>query len=313
MNDLPPGAALRRVVENGVVRCPGDGGPLEWSSTVYRCRDCGTPYPVHGGVLLDARPRLPRFQGEPGGGDKGAYLKVFHEAFTFDAAAMAWGAAETNPPWWVADKKAQAEAVCRLLLAHNDGDVRVACDVSAGAGHAVTALAARFETVIHADLCVRSLNYAIAAASRHGLANVAFVRADLLLPPFAGSVTNVVCLDTLEYGRAQMEDGLAAIRGALAPRGLAVVDFHNWWRNPVRRLGLMPANFPAGGSLSRREAEDMIARHGFDLVAYEGWRGRYGRGAVLRRALATVLAPARHTFAVRRASAGSGATRQGAA
>jgi len=238
---------------------------------------------------------------------------MFHEEFTFDPSAVAWGSAEANPPWWVEDKKAQAEAVCRLLLAHSSGVNRVACDISAGAGYAVTALAARFDTVIHADLSVRSLNYAIASAGRRGAGNVAFVRADLLQPPFAGSVTSLVCLDTLEYGRAQMEDGLAAIRAALEPHGLAVVDFHNWWRNPVRRLGLMPANFPSGGSVSRREGEKMIARHGFAPVAYEGWRGFYVKGSVVRRMLARVLAPARHTFVVRREVDIPGAARQGMA
>jgi SAM-dependent methyltransferase len=238
---------------------------------------------------------------------------MFREPFAFDPAAVAWGAAETNPPWWVEDKQAQAEAVCRLLLAHNFGHTRVACDISGGAGYAVAALAARFETVIYADLSVRGLNYAISSLSRRGVGNVAFVRADLLQSPFAGSATNVVCLDTLEYGRAQMEEGLAAIRTTLESRGLAVVDFHNWWRNPVRRLGLLPANFPAGGSVSRREAEQMLISHWLTPVAYEGWRGASVRGSVLRRILAKTLAPVRHIFVVRRGCEGPGPMRQGMA
>jgi hypothetical protein len=57
---------------------------------------------------------------------------------------------------------------------------------------------------------------------------------------------------------------LANIRKALAPGGSAVVDFHNWWHNPLRRLGLLSQNFGENRSYTRNEVLQLLKQAGIN-------------------------------------------------
>ena len=41
-----------------------------------------------------------------------------------------------------------------------------------------------------------------------------------------------------------------------------MVDFHNWWHNPVRRLGLLRQNFGQNRSYTLKEVRDLMAEAG---------------------------------------------------
>src|SRR5438876_8916321 len=60
---------------------------------------------------------------------------------------------------------------------------------------------------------------------------------------------------------------LNQIERATASEGRAIVDFHHWWHNPLRRLGLLPQNFGNNRSYTRSGAEGLLRECGV-----EGWR-----------------------------------------
>jgi len=42
------------------------------------------------------------------------------------------------------------------------------------------------------------------------------------------------------------------------------VDFHNWWHNPLRRLGVLPENFAENRSYAAGELPALLAAAGID-------------------------------------------------
>src|SRR5262249_47574822 len=155
------------------------------------------------------------------------------------------------------------EVLRSVLLETGPANCReVFCDLSAGAGHTTFAAAREFRLVFHCDLSVAAVRYASAAAKRTGVNNLVVVRADYFRPPFRDSVQRMTCLDSLIRGPWHELRLLASIRQALAPSGAAVVDFHNWWHNPLRRMGLLPQNFGENRSYTRREVLSLLAQAG---------------------------------------------------
>src|SRR5207244_1942806 len=55
---------------------------------------------------------------------------------------------------------------------------------------------------------------------------------------------------------------LASIVQSLKPGGTAVVDFHNWWHNPLRRIGALRDNFLGNKSYKRRMLPELLASVG---------------------------------------------------
>lgn len=301
MSRHPRTEVLRRLVVTKVIRCPGEGSPLDWMETECRCVQCSARYPVLADALLDMRPAKPL---ELGGGAspeyREAYYRLFAEHFTLDPDAKAWGATETNPDKWVAQKRDHANEMCRALVSVRSSDLGVVADISAGAGYAVRQLTRQFETVINCDLSTKDLNYSIAWAERNAVGNIAFVRVDCFQPPFQDSLGALVCLDTLIYGREQMECALKGIHTALHSDGRALVDFHNWWHNPLRCLGLMRRKFPSGGSLGKSEAKQILQSCKLAVVRDVPWQGEWVDTPVLRRTLRRFIPSTRHGFVVRR-------------
>lgn len=40
------------------------------------------------------------------------------------------------------------------------------------------------------------------------------------------------------------------------------MDFHNWWHNPLRRLGFLPNNFMGNKSYTRKELTSLLSSSG---------------------------------------------------
>src|SRR5262249_38686282 len=120
--------------------------------------------------------------------------------------------------------------------------------------------ASRFRQVLHCDLSVDSLNYAAAKARAIGIHNVTFLRIDYLRPPFRGCLQRILCCDTLIRGLDHDQRLLSSIRNSLRSDGVALVDFHNWWHNPLRRVALLPQNFGDNVSYRREQVERLLKR-----------------------------------------------------
>jgi SAM-dependent methyltransferase len=176
----------------------------------------------------------------------------------------AWGAADCLSAKTVRLRERQTQEVLRLLLdAHADTE-GVFCDLSAGAGYTTFAAARHSRLVFHCDLSVAAVRYASVKATRMGIENMVIVRADYFQPPFLNSIHQLTCLDSLIRGPWHDVRLLTNIRQALAPNGSAVVDFHNWWHNPLRRLGLLRQNFGENRSYTRKEVLQILGQAGID-------------------------------------------------
>jgi len=154
-------------------------------------------------------------------------------------------------------------AVLSLLI--NEGvlfEDRILCDVSAGVGDYALSYARHFKWVLHCDLSVDALCYALARSRRMGLQNVFFLRVDYFALPFRRSIDRLLCLDTLIRGEDHEKALLNQIQRAISDEGHAIVDFHHWWHNPLRRLGLLRQNFGANRSYTRSGAEGLMRECG---------------------------------------------------
>ena len=274
-----------------ILSCPDDGGALRLQRDGLQCAGCGAIYPLRAENLVELLP--PASAMAPDGSPYSAeYLAERNRPFAFRADALAWGAPEHHAKPWVERKYRQVEAV-RTLLNEGAGAREVLCDFSAGAGYYTFAYAPDWPYVVHCDLSADALSYAHRKAERLGLRNILFVRMDYLRPPFRGTLDRVVCFDSLIRGEAHEKRLLRTIQAALRPGGAAVVDFHNWWHNPVRRLGLLRNNFGANRSYAFGEVRRLLSEAGVAAPSYAPFHQETSAYPALRALLRRVLPPTR--------------------
>ncbi len=273
--------------------CPDDGTSLVVDGRNLLCPACQRSFPVYDGKLVELLPSAPSsieaddvyLQG---------YQKEFCREFQRNPAALAWGAPESFEAEWVRRKQRQVSFVGRLLEPAKNA---VLCDVSAGAGYYTRAYAARFDVVLHCDLSVDNLSYNLERVQKGKHDNIIFVRADYFRLPLRRSVDRLLCFDTLIQGPRHETTLLTSLSGALRPDGFALVDFHNWYHNPLRRIGLMPENFTPG-SYGRRAAADLILKAGARQPTYFPFRQEFEPESVMGRLLSPLIPPTRHIFRV---------------
>jgi SAM-dependent methyltransferase len=277
-----------------ILSCPDDGGSLRRDGGSLQCTACERRFPVLASNLVELLPSDGALQ--PDGSPYAAeYVAERNRGFHFREDAVAWGAPEYRTDEWVERKYRQVAAVRSLLL---DGAEAggVICDFSAGAGYYTFSYAPEWRHVVHCDLSVDALNYAHSKAERMGLRNILFVRMDYLRPPFHGSLDRVVCLDSLIRGESHEKHLLRTIQRALRPGGAAVVDFHNWWHNPIRRLGLLRNNFGENRSYAGSEVRRLLDEAGVVGPEYRPFHQETARSEVLRLLLRRVLPPTRLVY-----------------
>jgi SAM-dependent methyltransferase len=125
------------------------------------------------------------------------------------------------------------------------------------------------------------------------ISNVIFLRVDYFALPFCRSLDCVICFDTLIRGWDHETVLLAKIRSALSDGGKALVDFHNWWHNPLRRLGLLPQNFGQNRSYTRRRAEELLRKVGIEEWRMEPFRQEFDPSSRLKKRLSSLVPPTR--------------------
>jgi SAM-dependent methyltransferase len=280
-----------------ILCCPEDGGQLEFSGSEYSCRACSRQFPILAGEILDLRPRLPQVvPSDTNSRFAEDYAKIFHRAFDGNSEAVAWGATEVVPPGWVRKRERQVRLIQRLLKEQGDGTLHTFCDFSAGAGYYTLQWTPSFRLVLHCDLSCDSLLYASRKAEKLGIDNIVFLRIDYLRPPFAAKLDCVICMDSLERGEGHERMLLGAIQRSLRPGGIGVVDFHNWWHNPLRRLGLLPENFGLNRSYTRREVEALLRSRGIRKFRYAPFYQEIDANGVASKMARAMLPATRHVF-----------------
>lgn len=292
---LDPNEIARHLV------CPDDASPLAAEPPhALRCTTCNRAFPFLAPNLIELLPSQPVDLPSTGVSPEYAasYLQIFftklefetldknkipseaknktqpdaaHEFFRDNANVFPFNAPEITSRALVRLRERQSAELLQLFRRENGprstkekNPAIVFCDFSAGVGYTTLRAAQYASIVFHCDLSNTAVRYASAKATRLGLDNFIAVRADYLRPPFRNSIDQLTCIDTLIRGPWHELQLLATIRRSLSPRGVAVVDFHNWWHNPLRRLGLLPQNFGQNRSYSKREMLDLLAQSNID-------------------------------------------------
>lgn len=240
--------------------CPDDGGSLSYTHGELRCGACERRFPIHGENLIEILPRgQQELPSSISSQYREGYRRVFDQDYQDDEQSLAWGAEECVTRSWSLKRRRQVEFVRPLVTEGTTPGNSVLCDIAAGAGYYTLAYAQMFQLVLHCDLSPDNLNYARCKARSMGIRNVFFVRADYFALPFRNSLDRLLCMDTLIRGEAHESLLLASIARSLNADGFAVVDFHNWWHNPLRRLGLVTNNFARNRSYTKRELKHLLA------------------------------------------------------
>jgi SAM-dependent methyltransferase len=248
-----------------LLSCPDDGGFIRHTAGEFLCSSCTRRFPIFAGNLAEILPRRPwDVAAFANPAYQKSYLRAFEEAYRYDENSRAWGAEESAQESWSRKRFRQVAAVEPLITQGTTPGESILCDIAAGAGYYTFAYAPRFRFVLHCDLSVDNLNYAYQKARTQGIQNIFFLRSDYFAPPFRQSLDRIICLDTLIRGEAHDSVLLAVINRSLTPSGRAVVDFHNWWHNPLRRVGLLRENFAENRSYAARELPELLAAAGID-------------------------------------------------
>ena len=273
----------------GYLSCPDDKGSLTCHATGMACSKCGRAFRVTDDGILDLLPREPAV---PPANQEYAleYKRQFDRALEAANAAKAWGTPDRFSQTWIRKRQRQQRAVLSLLV----GSARplgnqVLCDVSAGPGDYTLSYAPHFKWVFHCDLSVDALQYVIQRASRMRITNMILLHVDYFALPFCRSLDCVICFDTLIRGWDHETALLGQIRGALSDGGKALVDFHNWWHNPLRRLGLLPQNFAQNRSYTRRRAEELLRKVGIEEWRMEPFRQEFDPSSRLQKRLSSLV------------------------
>jgi SAM-dependent methyltransferase len=244
--------------------CPDDAGVLSACAGGLRCQICHRLFPLLSANILDILPLRPvtfpeRSELAP---YREGYLREFFRPAEIRSEARAWGSPEAGSRKSSRLRERQASEVLQFLQAEPSARDMVFCDLSAGAGYCTFRAAQEYRLVFHCDLSMDALAYAGAKARTGHLENMIFVHADYFQPPFRSSVDHLTCLDTLIRGPWHEKKLLQSIQSVLASDGTAVVDFHNWWHNPLRRMGFLPDNFVGNKSYTRKELRRLLLTSG---------------------------------------------------
>lgn len=261
----------------GVLCCPDDHAPIRFREEAEPvCEHCSREFRLIDGTL----DLLPLRQGRLDSIGSEDYVNSYQQLFCDGKPAFCetvFSAEESLTPAESGRKNRQVRRILPLVLS---GTKRILCDLSAGAGRYTIPYSKYFNLVLHCDLFSGAVRYIAQKAQYLGIHNLVPVRSDYFSPPLTGSADVVLCLDSLIRGEAHERLLLRSIVQCMAPNGIAVVDFHNWWHNPLRRLGLLRDNFVNNRSYTRKRAETLLCEAGisrFEYVPYHQEFDPFGR------------------------------------
>jgi SAM-dependent methyltransferase len=275
--------------------CPDDRATLLPCFGGLRCARCHRSYSLQSRNILELLPSRPlRF---PDGVKLESYQEGYHREFSrpleIREEAQAWGAPEAVSRKWGQLRARQAREALQFLCGRKHEPELIYCDLSAGAGYCTFEAAREYRLVFHCDLSADALAYASAKAKANQLENIVFVRADYFQPPFRNNIHRLTCLDTLIRGPWHEARLLGSIQTILANSGVAVVDFHNWWHNPLRRLGFLRDNFSGNKSYTRRELGGLLGSSGIGEFQLQPFIQEVDPGQIPGKIFARFIPPTR--------------------
>ncbi|MDD5369029.1 MAG: hypothetical protein PHQ40_08090 [Anaerolineaceae bacterium] len=284
--------SIENLLELIQIVCPDDGTMLEISNNNLVCSRCYRRYPIIDDKVIDLLPSKPNsLNGIVSDRYRDDYLEEFSRILDISKVENAWGAPEMVPAGWMKKRLREVKFLKPRLV--NDDRTSVLCDFSAGAGYYTFSNANQYQFVLHCDLSVSSICYAYQRAKSLGLNNIFFLRIDYLCPPFRGSLPRIICLDTLIRGEEHERQLLRSIRNSLAPQGIAYGDFHNWWHNPLRRIGLLAQNFGENTSYTKRQLKNVLHEVGIENYRTYNYCQEVDQTNSMGRLVSTVLPPTR--------------------
>jgi SAM-dependent methyltransferase len=280
------------------LHCPDDKAPLTSASDHLQCTLCRRTFPVHAGRIVELLPRAPILLGEAVAPRyRETYVEEFRRPFELRPMALAWQAPEDAASGFVRHRMRQVQQVKTYILRGAERSDLLLCDVSGGAGYYTLEYSPLFQYVLHCDLSVDALNYVLFKTQRMGLQNVILIRADYNYLPFSHSVPVLLCFDTLIFGEEHELRLLQSIARALTPAGTGFVDFHNWWHNPLARLGLVRSRFGGNRSYSRHEVELLLRAVGYKYE-FSGFYQEVDAGSAPGRVATRLWPPTRLVYRI---------------
>ncbi len=278
--------------------CPDDQQSLRSGIGALECSHCRRKFPVQDGDILEILPDKPA---EPWSNPEYAanYSHLFYKDLENREEETVWGLGEKHSQSWKLHRERQLRAVF-YLLQRDRVPLRdlILCDVSAGVGDYTLTFARHFKLVLHCDLSVDALRYASAKSRQMSLDNVLFLRVDYCALPFSRSLDRLLCIDTLIRGEDHEKILLVQLQKVLSAQGRAIIDFHNWWHNPPRRLGLLPENFGNNRSYSRTEAEGLMRVCGINNWKLTRFHQEFEPGSQLAKRLSWFLPATRLVYEI---------------
>jgi SAM-dependent methyltransferase len=275
--------------------CPDDKAAMAACASGMRCEQCHRFYPLLSANVLELLPSRPITFPDVSERSpyREGYLREFLRPLEIRADAKAWGAPEALSPKWLRLRERQTREVFRFLRDEPCEANLIFCDLSAGAGYCTFRAAQQYRLVFHCDLSMDALAYASAKAGARHIDNIIFVHADYFQPPFRSRIDHLACLDTLIRGPWHETRLLRSIQSVLTSTGTAVVDFHNWWHNPLRRLGLLSDNFVGNKSYTRKELTNLLVNSGIGKFETKPFVQELDPGRALGKLLARLIPPTR--------------------
>lgn len=286
--------SIKKAFEEIRFICPDDGENLLIADKMLICKNCGREYPIIDGCFISLLPKTPKSLERNENADYyDEYVKTFYQSNSLNDE-IAWGAPESVPLKWKKTREGQVERVFDLL--NRQPSLPYVCDFSAGSGYYTLKYAKNFSLIIHCDLSIQNLQYCRKKASSSGIDNILFIRMDYFNPPFRNSLKNVICFDTLIRGEEHEKELLRSIYSSLTIDGIAFLDFHNWWHNPLRRIGILKNNFGSNRSYTKRQASKLIEASGLSIEGFSPfWQEIY----IYKKNIFKLLPPTRLIFKVK--------------
>jgi SAM-dependent methyltransferase len=265
-----------QLIEEAVC-CPDCLTKIKYTDSAFTCTQCNRQFPYKDGILemLPAAPINYAFD-KRSGHHEGIYKRLFHTKREEANLEKSWATPELVPTKWLRTKMGHVNFI-KGLIEKNTSSRHLFCDFSGGSGYYTFEFYKLFRWIFHCDLSIESMLYTKKKADEKGIDNIIFIRTDYTRPPFNGSLDIVFCGDSLIY--SPFHEGLVVkgIHQAVKPDGHAIFDFHNWWHNPLRRLGLMSNPFGECYSYSKKQTDDMVS-HLFPTFTYHKYYQEFANG-----------------------------------
>jgi SAM-dependent methyltransferase/uncharacterized protein YbaR (Trm112 family) len=259
------------------ISCPDCKAKISYQDPNFICTECRREFPFKDGILemLPSAPIQYAFD-KRSAHHESVYKTLFHTKREDANLERSWGNPEAVPAKWLSTKLGHVSFI-KKLIEENTTARNIFCDFSGGSGYYTFEFYKLFKWVFHCDLSIESMLYTRKKAEEKNIDNIIFIRTDYTRPPFNGTLDVIFCGDSLIYSPFHEGLVLNGINQSLNEGGYAIFDFHNWWHNPLRRLGLMKNPFGECYSYSKQQTDNFVS-HRFPKYSYYKYYQEFPNG-----------------------------------